>query len=90
MEYLNQQQKIDITLSIAKKLKFYETPKGGIINLWNNQYTFIPKIKEIFKNYIYGDIQISGELYFEEIGKYIEYRLPVLNTKKPLFVIRIK
>ena len=72
------------------KLKFYETSTGNIINLWDNQYTFIPKLKEIFKKYIYSNSQLSGELLFEEIGKMIEYRLPILNTKKPLFVIRIK
>jgi hypothetical protein len=89
-------EECNATIVPEETVRFYRGNRnrrdGGrtIINLWNDQYTFIPKLKQIFKNYIYGDIQISGELLFEEIGKYIEYNLPVLNTKKPLFVIRIK
>ena len=83
------QQKLKITLDIAKQLKFYETPAGKV-NLWNEQYTFIPKLKQIFNDYIHGTRKYVGKLHFEEIDKWIEYSLPILITKKPLFVIRIK
>jgi hypothetical protein len=80
--------KLQITLDIATRLKNFESPNGKV-NLWNDQYTFVPKLKKIFNDYIRGDHQFKGVLEFEEIGKKIEYRLPIDASKKPLFVIRM-
>ena len=57
--------------------------------LWDDKYTFVPKLKQIFNDYIHGDKTFKGKVEFEEIGKFIEYRLPNMNNKTPLFVIRM-
>ena len=89
MEYLTQLDKLQITLDIIYKLRNFEGP-NGTINLFEDTYTFVPKLKKIFNDYIHSDRQFKGTLFFEEIGKNIDYRLPIMNNKQPLFVIRMK
>jgi hypothetical protein len=89
MEYLTQLDKLQITLDIIYKLRNFEGPNGKI-DLFDEKYTFIPKIKQIFNDYIHSDREFKGSIAFEEIGKFIDYRLPNMNNKQPLFVIRMK
>ena len=88
MEHLSQFEKLQITLDIVHKLKTFEGPNGKV-NLFNDQYSFIPELKKIFNDYIHSDRTFKGTLEFKEIGKIVEYRLPHMNNKQPLFVIRM-
>ena len=89
MEFYSQSEKIEICTDIATKLKNFEG-KNGKVNLYNDVYTFIPKLKQIMNEYIKDNKEYSGKLVFEEIGKNINYTFPVKKTKKALFVIKIK
>lgn len=89
MEYLTQLDKLKITLDIIYKLRNFEGPNGKV-DLFDDTYTFVPKLKKIFNDYIHSDRQYKGSLMFEEIGKVIDYRFPITNNKQPLFVIRMK
>jgi dTDP-4-amino-4,6-dideoxygalactose transaminase len=89
MEYLTQLDKLQITLDIIYKLRNFEAPDGKI-DLFDEKYSFVPKLKKIFNDYIHSEKQFKGSLAFEEIGKQIDYRLPNMNNKQPLFVIRMK
>jgi hypothetical protein len=90
----SKEERLNIVLDIATKLKFYNTPQGGTINLYNDEYSFVPELKKIFNEYVKQDddlaLEFSGILRFEEINKWIEYKLPIKKDKEPLFVIRIK
>ena len=88
-EFYNEKDKIEICVDISKKLKFFEN-KNGTINLFNESYTFIPKLKQIFKDYIKGTCDFKGTLEFEEINKQIKYYFPVSKKKNASFVIKIK
>ena len=88
-EFYNQKEKIEICVDIAKKLKFFENEKGSV-NLFNECYTFVPKLKDIFSNYIKDTRDYTGVLDFEEIGKQIKYYFPVSKKKKATFVIKVK
>ena len=89
MEFYSEKEKIEICVDIAKKLKFFEN-KNGCVNLFNESYSFIPKLKKIFADYIKGNSDYSGTLEFEEIGKQIKYHFPISKKKKANFVIKIK
>jgi hypothetical protein len=88
--FYSEKEKIEICVDIAKKLKFYENNQGITVNLFNENYTFIPKLKKIFADYIKDTKDYIGTLEFEEIGKVIEYNFPVSKKRKALFVIKIK
>jgi len=88
MEYLTQIDKLNITLDIVYKLRNFEGPNGSV-NLFNDEYTFVPELKKIFTEYIHSDRSYKGTLDFKEIGKKIDYHLPTMNNKQPLFVIRM-
>jgi hypothetical protein len=88
MEHLSELQKLQITLDIVKKLRTFEGPNGKV-NLFNNEYSFVKELKKIFSEYIHSDRAFKGQLEFKEIGKIIEYYLPCMNNKNPLFVIRM-
>jgi hypothetical protein len=88
-------ERLTIVLDIVMKLKNYKYQNGQIVNLYNNNYSFIPEFKKIHNNYIQqkddNNIkEFKGELFFEEIGKRIEYILPSTIDTNPLFVIRAK
>lgn len=88
------EERLAIVLDIAKKLKNYVLSNGGTMNLYEDHYSFVPELKQIFNDYIKQDNELpldySGILRFEEIGKDIEYILPATNKKEPLFVIRMQ
>jgi hypothetical protein len=92
--FRTRQERLQIVLDIAKKLRNYELQNGSTMDLYNDQYSFIPELKNIFNEYVKQDdelpLDFSGLLRFEEIGKDIEYILPSTQNKLPLFVIRIK
>jgi hypothetical protein len=83
-------ERVNIILDIINKLKNYKCINNEIINLYNINYSFINKFKEITNIYIETGITQKGILYFEEIDKKIEYLFPQKKYKKPLFVIRMK
>ena len=87
MKFYSQKEKIEICLDIAKKLKFFEN-KNGTINLFNESYTFVPKLKKIFQEYIKGTSDFKGTLEFEELGKIINYHFSI--NKKAVFIIKLK
>ena len=49
MEFYSQQEKIKICTDIVKNLKEFENEKG-CVNLYNENYSFVKPLKEIFKN----------------------------------------
>ena len=89
MSFYTEKEKLEICLDISNKLRNYEN-KNGSVNLFNDCYTFIPKLKKIFQLYIKGTQDYRGTLEFEEIGKNIVYHFPVSKKKKAVFMIKIK
>ena len=94
INFRTRKERLEIVLGIAKKLKNYNLQNGNYMDLYQDQYSFIPELKEIFNNYVKQDdllpLDFSGILRFEEINKDIEYILPATNKKNPLFVIRMQ
>jgi hypothetical protein len=88
--FYNQKEKTEICLDIAKKLKFFRNEHGIEVDLFKECYTFIPKLKQIFTDYIKNTQDYSGILDFEEIGKQIKYHFYIAKPKKATFVIKIK
>jgi hypothetical protein len=89
-QFYSEKEKVEICVDIAKKLKFFENSQGIVVNLFNENYTFIPKLKKIFADYIKDTRDYSGSIEFEEIGKQIKYHFPVSKKKKASFTIKIK
>ena len=93
-KYYTQDERVKIVLDIAKKLKCYPGKNGEIVNLYNDEYSFIPEFKKICNEYIKIDSSIpnnfTGKLDFLEIDRKIEYALPIKRGSKCLFVIRHK
>ena len=88
MEYYTQADKIKMVIDIVNKLKNFPTVNGGTIDLYNDQYSYVEKWKEISQTYIKGGKSVKGNLIFEEIWKNIEYYLPVIKSHEPLFVMK--
>lgn len=92
--YYNKKERLQIVLDICKKLKNYKLKDGNTINLYNeNLCEFITEFKAITREYINQEEdnlkEFAGKLSFTEIGKTIEYILPIRNNKQPLFVIKM-
>jgi len=83
-------ERVNIVLDIINKLKKFKCINNEIINLYNNNYSFICEFKKITNIYIETGLTQKGVLYFEEIDKNIEYLFPQKKYKIPLFVIRMK
>lgn len=87
MNYKSQQEKLEIVMDLIKKLQHFDTNVGPQ-DIFLSHYTYVDKCKKMFNDYIRNDVRQKGKFMFEEIGKYIEYNLPVNKRGKPLFVIR--
>ena len=87
MDY-SRDEKVIIVVDISKKLKNFPG-KHGTINLYNDQYLFFEKFKEITNTWINTENHSSsGTIQFDEIGKYFEYKFPCNKSEEPLFVLR--
>ena len=84
----SQSDKVKIIIDIANQLKNFPTVNESTINLFMEQYTYYDEWKQISNKYIKGDLSMKGTISFEEIGKKIEYYLPIVKGEDPLFVMR--
>ena len=90
LNLLDQKARLKIATEIVSNLKTFTNERGQSINLYNDEYTFIPKLKIILNKYILEGGEYKGKLKFEEIDRNIEYYLPAKSNKNPLFVIRMR
>ena len=84
------QEKTEIWFDITKKLKSFQNSNGITVDLFNENYSFVPKLKKVFTDYIKNTQDYSGTLDFEEIGKTIKYHFYVAKPKKATFLIKLK
>jgi len=84
----SQSDKVKIIIDIANQLKNFPTVNESTINLFMEQYTYYDEWKQISNKYIKTDVVMKGTILFEEIGKKIEYYLPIVKGEDPLFVMR--
>lgn len=82
-------EKVEICLNIANSLKNYRGKDDTPVNLFNENYSFVSGLKKMFNDYIHGDTYFRGTIDFVEIGKKIDYHLPLTRQHQPLFVIRM-
>jgi hypothetical protein len=94
IKFRTRAERLEIVLDIAKKLRSYVLKNGETMDLYQDTYSFVPELKQIFNDYVKQDdelpLDFAGMLRFEEIGKDIEYVLPATTKKEPLFVIRMQ
>lgn len=92
MNYYNRKERLLMCVDIAKKLQNFEGKNGQMINLYNDEYQFVKDLKEIHNKYIKQEDnnvqEFRGSLFFDEIGKNIDYIYPARKNNKQLFVIR--
>jgi hypothetical protein len=90
-ENYSQTERIKIVLDIVKKLVNYNNTKDGrMINIYLDEYSYTSEFKKITNDYIHNEKTYSGILEFVEIGKKIEYYLPIKRKNKPKFIILMK
>ena len=89
MVYYTSQEKLEIVMDMVSKLRYYKNDRGEHVNLMNEHFTFVNKLKEIMNKYVREDgSEYKGFLEFEEIGKKLDYHFPASNKKDPTLVIR--
>ena len=89
MVYYTAKEKLDIVMDMVSKLRHYKNDRGEAVNLMNEQFSFVNKLKKIMNKYVREDgSEYKGFLEFEEIGKKLEYYFPASNKRDPTLVIR--
>lgn len=82
------EEKVKHIIEIVKKLKNYPTNNGDTMNIYNDDYSFVKKLKDISFVWITNNKDFNGLLYFEEIDKYFRYHFPNNNTEKVIFSLQ--
>lgn len=91
------EERVYVVLEIARKLREFKGPNGEIENLYNDEFPAIKELKKVFNEYINQNddqqniiklVSFSGSIKFPEIGRRIEYILPINKTAKSLFVLK--
>ena len=89
MVYYTAEDKLKIVMDMVSKLRYYKNERGEPVNLMNEHFTFVSKLKAIMNKYVKEEkSEYKGFLEFEEIGKKLEYYFPASNKKDPTLVIR--
>ena len=94
--FRTKKQRLEIVLDISKKLKqFSNANLSTCIDLYNSDFTAIKTIRDIFRQYIHQDdsctqllVGFSGSVHFPEMGRTIQYKLPIKSTSPPQFVFK--
>jgi hypothetical protein len=89
MSTYTEKERVTIVIDMMKNLKKFKLNNGEILDLYNNNNSFITELKVIGNNYIKEGKTQKGYLFFKEINKKIEYHFPEKSYKKPLLVIRM-
>ncbi len=88
----NKQERLKVVLEICKKLKTFPTSTGSTLDLYNSYYDAIHEVKQVFNEYINQDesnlVTFSGKVDFPEMGRTIEYILPIKEGINSTFVFR--
>lgn len=89
--YYCKKDKVKIILDIIYKLKNFPSCTCDTINLYNDQYLFYSKFKEITNKWINEHYSsFKGSIPFEELGTHFEYFFPCKKQEDVLFVLRKK
>ena len=89
MVYYTAKEKLDIVMDMVSKLRHYKNERGEPVNLMNEHFSFVNKLKEIMNKYVREEgSEYKGFLEFEEIGKKLEYYFPASNKRESMLVIR--
>lgn len=91
----NKKERLEVVLEIAKQLRKFPTSIGTTIDLYSGYYDAIHEIKDVFNQYIKQNdtqptklVAFSGKIDFPELGRKIEYVLPIKQGVNSLFVLR--
>lgn len=89
------EERLEIVLDIVKKLSNFPTITGTYINLYEINCPAINELKMIFNRYLAQDDRFTellvgetGKIKFPEIGRRIEFILPIKKTGKPTFILK--
>ncbi len=99
VEYKSKQERLQHVIEICKKLRHFPISavyrnESLYMDLYSSEYQAIVTIKKVFHDYVNQDDDtctlrgFSGKIPFPEIGRKIEYILPIKKYANPLFVLR--
>ena len=91
--YRYREERVNIVVNFCKNLRNYQDINKTKVNLYDVKNSFIDEFKKSCKLYIDQDddkeiMDYQGKILFQEINKYIEFFLPGIKKKKPIFVFR--
>lgn len=86
VQYYTKQERLQIVLNIINQLKNYECPDGEIIDIFKDSYSYKNEFQKLLNDYVKQDEnnlkEFNGKIFFEEIGRYLQYKLPIKTYKK--------
>lgn len=89
----NRAERVELVVYLAKLLKNYPVQHGQHLDLYNSEFHAIKELKEQFAKFINQDdsdpVGASGKVPFPEMGRKIEYILPIKKNARPFLVFRL-
>jgi hypothetical protein len=92
----NRAERVELVVYLATLLKNYPAQPGQHLDLYNSEFHAIKELKEQFNEFINQDDskpeslkRASGKVPFPEMGRKIEYILPIKKNSRPFLVFRV-
>jgi hypothetical protein len=92
----NRAERVELVVYLATLLKNYPVQHGQHLDLYNSEFPAIKDLKKQFTEFINQDdsnpkllIGASGKVPFPEMGRKIEYILPIKKSARPFLVFRV-
>lgn len=85
-------ERLSFIMEIINLLRSFRGENGDIVNLYNEEYTAIKSLKQVFDSYLNQNdetsVSFDGTIMFEELNRKLRYRLPAFSPHKPLFILK--
>lgn len=85
-------ERLSFIMEIIRSLRSFKGEKGDLIDLYNEDYSAIKSLKQVFDSYLNqndnSSVSFEGTIKFEELNRKLQYRLPAFHPHKPIFIMK--
>ncbi len=84
-------QRLGFIMEMISDLRNFRGEKGELVNLYNEEYSAIRELKQVFDSYLKQNdvtsVTYEGLIKFTELDRKLKYRLPAFSPHKPMLLL---
>jgi len=90
-ERYTKNQRLTFIMEMITHLRTFRGENGDIVNLYNEEYSAIRNLKQVFDSYLNQNdttsVTYEGVIKFDELNRKLQYRLPAFSPHKHMLLL---